>query len=72
MAGIVDILEAEEGQGLDVKVDWVEFDEGESSWEPHAIIMDYARQYIKSELRKLNIDGGVRLRLRKLYYGITR
>ena len=33
MAGIVDISEAEDGQGFDVKVDWVGFDEGESSWE---------------------------------------
>ena len=38
MAGIVDISEVEEGQGFDVKVDWAGFDEGESSWEPLAII----------------------------------
>ena len=31
MAEIVDILEAEDGQGFDVKVDWVGFDEGNSS-----------------------------------------
>ena len=29
MAGIVDISKAEEGQGFDVKGDWVEFDQGE-------------------------------------------
>ena len=34
VAGIVDISEAENGHGFDVKVDWVGFDEGESSWEP--------------------------------------
>ena len=33
MAGIVDIPEAKDGQSFDVKVDWVVFDEGESSWE---------------------------------------
>ena len=38
MAGIVDISEAEERQGFDVKVDWVGSDEGESSCEPLAII----------------------------------
>ena len=38
MAGIVDISETAEGQGLDVKVDWVKFDQGDSSWEPLAII----------------------------------
>ena len=32
MAGIVDISEAEDGQGFDVKVDLVGFDEGEGSW----------------------------------------
>ena len=31
MAGIVDISEAEDGQGFDVKVDWVGFDDRESS-----------------------------------------
>ena len=40
MAGIVDISEAEDGQSFDVKVDWVRFDEGESSWDgtaPHSL-----------------------------------
>ena len=50
--------------------DWVGFDEGESSWEPLAIIWDLAPQFVKSELRKLRLDRGVRSRLRKLY-GIT-
>ena len=48
MAGMVDISEAEEGQGFDVKVDWDEFDEGESSWHPLAIIWDGAPQFVKS------------------------
>ena len=51
MAEIVDVSEAEEGQGNDVKVDWVGFNEGESSWEPPAIIWDGAPQFVKSELR---------------------
>ena len=42
MAGIVNISEAGEGQDFDVKVDWVEFDKGESLWEPLAIIWDGA------------------------------
>ena len=42
MAGIVDISEAKEGQGFDIKVDWVGSDEGESSWEPLAIVWDSA------------------------------
>ena len=33
MAGIVDISQDEDGQGFDVKMDWVGFDEGDSSWE---------------------------------------
>ena len=70
MAGTVEILEAEEGQGSDVKVDWVGFDEGESLWEPLAIIWDGAPQFVASKLRKLRLDRGVRSRLRKLY-GIT-
>ena len=32
MAGIVDISEAKDGQGFDVRVDWVGFEEGKSSW----------------------------------------
>ena len=36
MVGIVDILEVEDGQSFDVKVDLVGFDEGECSWEPLA------------------------------------
>ena len=67
MAGIVDISEAEEGQGFDVKTDWVGFDEGESSWKPLATISDGAPQLIKSELRKLRLDRRVRSRLRKLH-----
>ena len=38
MVGIVDISEAKDEQDFDVKVDWVSFDEGESSWEPLAIM----------------------------------
>ena len=34
MAEIVDISEAKDGQGFGVKVNWIRFDEGESSWEP--------------------------------------
>ena len=70
MAGIVDISEAEEGQGFDVKIDWVGFDEGESSSEPLAIIRDGAPQFVKSELWKLRLDRGMRSRLWKLY-GVT-
>ena len=70
MAGIVDISEIEEGQSSDVKVDWVGFDEGESSWEPLAIIWDGTPQFVKSKLRKLRLDQRVRSRVRKLY-GIT-
>ena len=50
MAWIVDISEAEDGQGLDVRMEWVEFDEGESVWEPLAIIRDGAAQFVKSKL----------------------
>ena len=70
MAGIVDTSEAKEGQGFDVKVDWVRFDEGENSWESLAIIWDGALQLIKSELRRLRLNRGVRSRL-QTFYGIT-
>ena len=65
MAGIVGISEAE-GQDFDVKVKWVGFDEGESSWDPIAIIWDDAPQFVKSELRKLRLYRGARSRMRKL------
>ena len=65
-----DLKMAEDGQSFDVKVDWVRFDEGESLWEPLTTIWDGAPQFIKSELRKLRLDRGVRSRLQKLY-GIT-
>ena len=68
MARIVDISEAEEVQGLDVKDDWVGFNEGESSWEPLAIIWDGAPQFVKSELRKLRLDLGVCSRFCKLLH----
>ena len=55
-AEIVDISEAEDGQGFNVKVDWVSFDEGESSWEPLANIWNGAPQFVKSELQKLRLD----------------
>ena len=67
IVGIVDISEAEDGQGFYVKVDWVGFDERESLWEPLAIIWDGALQFVKSELRKLRFDRGVRSRLWKIY-----
>ena len=66
MARIVDISEAEEGQGFYVKVDWVGLDEGKSSWEPLAIIWDGAPQFVKSELQESRLDRGMRSRLRKL------
>ena len=69
MAGIVDISEVEDGQGFDIKVDWVGFDEGESSWDPPATIWDGAPQFVKSELRKFRLDRGIRSRL-QTFYGI--
>ena len=69
MAGTVDICEAKDGKGFDVKVDWVGFDEGET-WEPLANIWDGAPQFVKSELWKLRLDRGVRSRL-QTFYGIT-
>ena len=46
MAGIVDISEAENGQGFDVKMNWIGFDEGESLWEPLAIIWTAPRSLL--------------------------
>ena len=40
MAGMVDISDAKDGQGVYVKADWAGFDERESSWEPLATIWD--------------------------------
>ena len=42
MAGIVDVSEAEEGQGFEINIDWVRFDKGESSRKSLAIIWDGA------------------------------
>ena len=67
MAGIVDISEAEDGQGFDVKVNWVEFDVGESSLELLANMWGGAPQFVTSELRKLRLDRRVRSRLQKFY-----
>ena len=65
IVGIVDILEAEDGQAFDVKVDWIGFDERESLWEPLATKWDGAPQFAKSVLRKLWLDRRVRSRLQK-------
>ena len=67
---MVDISEAGHEEGFDVKVDWVGYNEGESSWEPLVIILDGAPQFVKSKPRKSKFDRGVRSRLRKLG-GIT-
>ena len=70
MAGIVDILEAEDGQGFYVKMGWVGFVGGESSWEPLATTWNGAQQFVQSELRKLRLDRGARSRL-QTFNGIT-
>ena len=49
MADIIDISEIDDGQGFDVKANWVGFDEGKSSWEPLATFCDGASRFIKSE-----------------------
>ena len=67
MAGITDSSEAQDGQGLDVKVDWVGFGTGERLWVLLASIWDGAP---KSELRKLRLDREVRSRCLK-FYSIT-
>ena len=54
------------GRVFDVKVDWVGFDEEETSREPLPIIWDCTPQFVKSKLRRLRLDRGVRLRSRKL------
>ena len=38
-------------------MDWVEFDEGESSWEPLVTIWDGAPQFVKSELRNCQVGA---------------
>ena len=70
MAGMVDISEAKDGQGFDVKVDWVDFDERESSLEPLSTIWDGAMQLVKSELGKLRLDERV-CSHSQTFYGVT-
>lgn len=42
MATFVDVAEAVEGGGFEVKVDWVGFEDKESSWEPLQTIWEEA------------------------------
>ena len=57
-------------QGFDIKLEWVGFDKGESSWKPLANIWDGAPQFVKSELRELRLDQGVRSPS-QTFYGIS-
>ena len=49
--------------------EWVKFDK-ENTWEDLAKMWDAAPDFVKSELRKLGLKGGVRSQL-KQQYGIT-
>ena len=56
MAGIINISEVEDGQGFDVTVDWVGFDEGESSREPLAT--DYmGRRPVVCQVGAAEVEG---------------
>eukprot|EP00752_Nemacystus_decipiens_P002231 g2116.t1 len=65
MAAIVDMSEAEEGPGFDVEVEWVGFDKSENTWEALEKIWNASPQFVKSELRKLNLRKAVRAELKK-------
>ena len=69
MAAIVDTANAENGSGFEMGAEWVKFDK-ENTWEDLAKMWDAAPDFVKSELRKLGLKGGVRSQL-KQQYGIT-
>ena len=71
MAGIVDISEAEDGQGFDVRVDWVGFDEGESSRKSLATIWDGIPHFVNSELIAVAINQLDKLTLARWLIGTT-
>ena len=60
---------AENGSGFEMGAEWVKFDK-ENTWEDLAKMWDAAPDFVKSELRKLGLKGGVRSQL-KQQYGIT-
>ena len=70
MTAIVDMANGENGSGFEVGVEWVGFDDGENTWEDLAETSDPTPQFVKSELRKLGLQRGVRTQLNQ-QYGIT-
>ena len=70
MSGLVDMAEADDGDGYDVQVQWVGFEDDEDTWEPLSKIWDAAPQFVKRELRKMGLTHAVRSKLKQCY-GIT-
>ena len=70
MSGLVDMAEADDGDGYDVQVQWVGFEDDEDTWEPLSKIWDAAPQFVKRELRKMGLTRAVRSKLKQCY-GIT-
>lgn len=67
MGGIVNIVEALEEGDFDVKVDWVRFEDEESSWEPMQTIWERAPEFVMTELWKLGLSCAVFWRLQQQY-----
>ena len=67
MEAIVDLSEAQDGDGFVVRVEWVGFSKDESSWESLETILEGAPQFVRSELRKLRLKKQVRARLLAKY-----
>ena len=65
MAVIVDMANVEDRLGFEVEVQWVGFDKKYNMWENLAKIWDTAPQFVKSELRKLRLNRGVRTHLKQ-------
>lgn len=63
MASIIDIAEAVEGDSFEIRVDGVDFEDEESSWESLLTIWEGAPEFVMAELRKLGLRRTARSRL---------
>lgn len=67
MADIINMAEAVEGNGFEIKMDWIDLKDEERSWEPLQTTWDEAPQFVKTELQMLGLSPAIRSRLQQEY-----
>ena len=67
MEALLNIGESHDGSGYIVRVRWAGFEEKEDTWEPLKTLWEDAPQFVKQQLRKMQLGSDVHENLKNNY-----